>query len=632
MARRPTRPGDRRTARPAAARPPAPAQRPADRRWLLLLAGGALLLAAAFVVGWPAAHGDWLWDDDTSITANATTRGSYSFRDFWVRPNGPDYFPLTATAFWAEWHLFGMEVTGYHVVNIALHALSGLLLWRLLAEMRLPGAWFAAMLFVVHPLCVESVAWISELKNTLAQPLFLTAALHAVRADRRDASRPTADDGLALGWFLLSMFAKTSVVMFPVVMLLHAWWRRGTVRPRDVVRAAPFFLVSLVLGLVTIQFQHGKAIGEERIPVGGPASRLALAGMAVVFYLSKILLPVGLLPIYPRWEVEPPRAWQYIPWVAMAGLATWAWTRRATWGRHVIFAFGFFFLTVLPVLGFITISYMRITWVADHFVYLPMISILALVAAVAGGWYAGLPADRRAPALAAAAIVVAALGASAYRYSGVWRNERELWTHTLVGNPDAWQAHNRLGAVLVNAGDVEGAHEHFVASSRLRPDLGETHNNHGQTLMLKGRLPEAITAFERAKEASPQIHVISINLANAYAAVNRPADAERVLRELLDREPGLLPARARRADMLAMLDRYEEAAAQYRMVIEQAPPGSALAPVWNNRGVCLVRLGRLEEALECFRRSLKIQPGFADAQKNLDALEPKKAAPSSPPR
>ncbi|MBM4058752.1 MAG: tetratricopeptide repeat protein, partial [Planctomycetes bacterium] len=358
------------------------------------------------------------------------------------------------------------------------------------------------------------------------------------------------------------------------------------------------------------------------IPVGGASSRLALSGMAVVFYLSKILIPFGLLPIYPRWEIEPPRAWQFVPWVLVAAGVAWAWTRRDAWGRHVLFAFGFFLLIVFPVLGFITISWMRITWVADHFVYLPMISIVALVAAAATEWYRRLPVERRA----AAALVVALLAAASHRYSAAWVSERQMWTHTLAGNPDAWQAHNRLGAVLVRDGDVDGAYEHFVASSRLRPDLGETHNNRGQTLAMKGRIDEAIEAFETAMAASPQILVIHLNLANAYAARNRMADAERLLRALIDREPEMLPARARWADVLAVLQRFDEAAAQYRIVLKKVPRNAVL---WNNCGACLLRLSRRDDAAECFRRALALQPDLADARNNLDQLE--KAARSAPP-
>lgn len=589
----------------------------------------ALIVAATFVVAWPAVDGDWQWDDDISVTANPVVQGPYSLGNIWIAPTGPDYFPLTTTGFWLEWHCFGRVVRGYHVVNIVLHALSSLLLWALVATMGLPGGWVAGLLFAVHPLCVESVAWISELKNTLAQPLFLAAAIHAVRADSRDARSVTLDDVAALAWFLLAMFAKTSVVMFPVVMLLHAWWRRGALRPRDLVRAAPFFLVSLLLGLVTLHFQHTKAIGDEAIPVGGPASRLALSGMSALFSIGKVLLPVGLVPIYPRWEVDPPRPWQFLPWAAIVAVVVLAWRQRQSWGRHLLFALGFFLLMILPVLGFVTIAYMRITWAADHFVYLPMISIIVLVAAAAAGWYGRLPADSRPPAAAVGMALVAALGVTARTYAAAWVNEKSLWTHTLASNPDAWQAHNRIGSVIMREGDVQTALEHFEAASRLRPDLGETHNNRAQALLVQGRIAEAIEAAEAAAAASPQMAIVRFNLANTYAAAGRPADAEAVLLAMLTEHPEDVTVRTRRADMLALLSRIDEAAAQYRMVIERAPRNAA---AWNNRGVCLWQLGRVPEAITCFNRALELAPGFADAAKNLEQIRKAVPQPGAPGR
>lgn len=592
-----------------------------------LLAGAAAIVAAAFLVGWPALRGAWLWDDDTSITANAAVRGPYSFRGIWLAPEGPDYFPLTTSAFWAEWHLFRDDVTGYHAVNIALHAISGILVWALAAAMRLPGGWLAGMLFVVHPLCVESVAWISELKNTLSQPLFLAAAIHAVRADAADRPRVTRDDVATTAWFLAAMFAKTSMVMFPVVMLLHAWWRRGVVRPRDLLRAAPLFAVSLLLGLVTLHFQHAKAIGTETIPVGGPASRLALAGMEAAFYLGKVVLPIGLLPIYPRWEIDPPRAWQFLPWAALAAGTAWAWVHRATWGRHAILALGFFLVMLLPVLGFVTIAYMRVTWAADHFVYLPMVSILVAAAAVAAGWRASLPERARAPAAAAGMALVAALGMASARYGAVWVDERTLWTHTLAGNPDAWQAHNRLGSILLVEGKVDDAHEHFVAATRLRPDLGETSNNLGLTLWRKGRRPEAIEAFERSVAAAPGLAMPRFNLAAVYLESGRLDDAEAVYRRLLEAFPDSPMVRGRRAEVLVRQERYVEAAAEYALLLEREP-GNPTA--WNNRGVCMVKLGRTDEAVACFRKALAAAPNFADARQNLERMTADAAASPAP--
>ena len=633
----------------------APQAAPATRPRVVLVGAGMILLAACLPY-LPVMHGGWQWDDDTSITANASVLGAYSFSDVWIARHSPDYFPLTTTMLWLEWHAFGNATTGYHVVSMLLHAAASILLWRLLAVMRIPGAWLAGLLFAVHPLCVESVAWISELKNTLTQPLFLLAAIHWVRADEQAETDQAFTAGatqwaLALFCFLMAMFAKTSVVMFPVVILLHAWWKRGAVSFRDILRAAPFFLVSLLLGLVTIWFQHGRAIGAEVIPVGGPASRFAIAGMAIPFYLSKILLPIGLLPIYPRWQVDPPHIWQFISWPCLAALAAACWFNRRTWGRQILFAGGFFLIMILPVLGFITISYMRISWVADHFVYLPMISIVALLAAAITTAAKQLTGNARHAATAATATIVLLLAIASFRDAAAWVDEGTLWQHTLRTNPDAWQAHNRLGVWKLNAGDLEAAFGHFQASTRLRPDLAETHNNLGVTLLKRGDNAGAEREFRAAMGLQKNAPLFLRNHAEALVALNRSPEAIKELTALTAASPGDTAAGQMLADLYANTSRHPEAEAEYQRILSMNPQAHSVRKnlasllvsksrfaaaseqlgllaqampndpgLHNSLGVCLVKCGRLEEGIAELRRAIALAPDFKQAKENLDAV------------
>jgi cytochrome c-type biogenesis protein CcmH/NrfG len=630
--------GDGRTRPVVAARPAGPSTTSVtwpvtDTAWHDLALRAAVIVLAIFWIYAPVSHPvvppEWHWDDDTLLTANPTvqTTTAAALAKLWFNPDGADYFPLSYTALWLQWPLFKTWSTGYHLVSITLHALASLLLWRLLAAMRIPGAWLAGALFAVHPVCVESVAWVSELKNTLSLPLVLLAAVHFVQFDEiahdtTGTRRPSGEGHywLALGLFLLSMFAKTSVVMLPVVLLVHAWWKRGRVTARDAVRAAPFFLVSLVLGIVTLQFQHDRAIGDEPIPVGGALSRIATAGLSILWYLRLIVWPVDLLPIYPRWEVDPPRAWQFLAWIPIVG-GLWAcWAHRDAagprgwehWGRHVLFALGFFLLMVLPVLGFVTIAYMRITWAADHFIYLPMIGPIALVAAGLVTGAERLPAVPRPWLLAAAACLLGVLATLSYRYAGAWVNEDTLWTHTLERNPDAWQAHNRLGARKFARGHVDdmppaddvrlrGAMYHFTRSTALRPDLGETHNNLGTALMSKGRFDEAIAEFTEAIRVTPQDLRIRVNLANALASTGR----------------------------------FDEAAVGYEALLRIEPTNPLLL---NNYGFALYRMGRRDEAIQSYRRALEIAPNLKDAREGLaialgEMPDPhaKTPAPAAPP-
>lgn len=578
-----------------------------------LLAGGLLALAVLWIyapVCDPRTPAEWLWDDDQLLTANATVQSTTpsALLRLWLDPEGTDYFPLTSTALWLQWAAFGPRATGYHVVSVLLHLASSLLLWRLLDRLGAAGARLAAVLFAVHPVCVESVAWVSELKNTLSLPLFLLAATHAVTFDTRShaadpITRRSAEPHYwaSLVLFLLAMLAKTSVVMLPVVLLLHAWWKRGVVMASDIVRAAPFFLVSLVLGLVTIAYQHGRAIGAEAIPVGGLDSRTATAGLSILWYLRLIAWPVHLLPIYPRWEVDPPSAWQFLAWLPILGGLWWCWRHRDAagpagwehWGRHALFAFGFFLLMLLPVLGFVTIAYMRITWAADHFIYLPMIGPLALLAAGLVTGARRLPARTRPLQLGWVAGVVVALAVLARGYAGVWVDEDALWTHTLRHNPAAWQAHNRLGARQFARGETEAAHAHFVEAVRLRPDLGETHNNLGTTLSARGHVAEAIEAFREGARVSPQTPAIRVNLAAALVRAGRFAEASRTYEQLVAEQPDT-------------------------------------APLLHNYGVSLYREGRRADAIVQFRRALALAPQLQVARESL-ALALRDSAPVAEP-
>lgn len=597
------------------------------------------LLKVATVVllcGWcysPATSGTWLWDDDQAITQNPVAQGPFSVMKIWVNPVadaigaarrqllhavglGPppppptpaafgeaDYWPLTATGFWIEWHLFKMNSAGYHVVNVALHAAGALLLWRLMNVMRLPGGWFAALLFACHPLSVETVTWISELKNVLSLPLMLLAAIHFVRADDLIADARIAATGspaagrrdywLALFFFAMSMFAKTSVVMLPPVLLLYVWWKRGTIGLADVVRTAPFFLMSLLFGLITIYFQHGRAIGTETIPVGGFLSRLATASLALPFYLGKVIAPIGLLPIYPRWEVDPPKLHQFLPIPLMGAAAAWCWVNRGTWGRHVLFALGFFVLMLLPVLGFITISYMRITWVADHFVYMPMIGPLMLFASAATVRAAHLAPQGRLAALAGALLLIATLAVGSFRYSFAWADEDPMWTYTLSRNPNAWQAHSRLGARKYSQGKIDEAFFHFSESVRLRPDLAETHNNYGNTLAAKGRIDEALEQFREAARLQPDIPVFRNNLAMTCMQSGRIDEARDVFRGMLEKWP-------------------------------RDPT------LHNNYAFALHRGGDAAGAIASLQRALSLRPDYEDAKKNLASIREELAKKQSP--
>src|SRR5882724_7725953 len=399
---------------PASAVPPAASDRGLHCLQALLL---ALLVAWIY---WPALHGAWLWDDVTEITANKLLRDPAGLAKIWFDPPGPDYFPLKSTIEWFQWQLWHDNPTGYHATSIVLHLLGAFALWGVLGKLRVRLAWFGALLFAIHPTAVESVAWVAELKNTLSLLPLLLATGAYLDFDERGGWRNYA---LSAGWFLAAMLCKTSVVMFPVAVLLIGWWRRGRVTARDLKASAAFFAISAALGLITVWFQQHHAIGTSVIATGGRASQIAVAGLAIVFYIGQCLLPLRVMPIYPRWAVDPPALWEFLPWILVAAVLLWFWSQRQTWGRHALFGASLFLVNLLPVLGFIPMSYMAITWVADHFAYLPLAVLAGAAAAVAGIVPGRANTWGRCGLIAVAVALIGVLSLESRAYAAMFRDE-----------------------------------------------------------------------------------------------------------------------------------------------------------------------------------------------------------------
>jgi hypothetical protein len=476
-----------------------------------------IIVAAGFWIYWPVLHGGWLWDDDYLIEHNDLVHDPGGLWYAWFAPsNLIDYFPLTVSLEWLEWQFWPNDTFCFHLTNVILHVCSALLVWRLLDKLGFRLAWVGGLLFAVYPVMVESVAWMAELKNTLSMPPFLLAMCAWIDFDREDRCK---DYILALGLFLVAMLCKTSMVMFPVILLLHAWWKRGRLGWRDLKNSVPFFAISLAVGLTLIALlRHG--VGEADIPLGGLFSRLACAGLSISFYFSKGVLPVDLLPIYPQWNINPPSLVQFLPWPIWGAALCWLWTKRDSWGRHVLFGFGFFFLNLVPFVGFHTISFMRFTWVMDHFLYLPIIGLLALAVAALGQAERHLGASGRPFLFAGIAVVAVVLAFGSHRYAKIFVNSVSLWTYAIHRYPDAWPAHNDLGNALSDAGRLPEAEVQYKEALALNPAYPEAHNNWGIVLAKTGRLSAAIDQFEQALKLCPDLASAQSNLAKVQALQN----------------------------------------------------------------------------------------------------------------
>jgi hypothetical protein len=538
-----------------------------------------LILAAALLVYFPALHGDFLWDDPQYVTANPLLRDPSGLAKAWFAPGSVmEFYPLQETALWLQWRAFGAAPFGYHLANVLLHVLSGLLLWRFFGQLGLRHGWLGGLLFVVHPANVESVAWISELKNALSLPPFLVAMTALVRF--YDTKRPR-DYGLAFASFTLAVLVKISMAPFPFVILLYAWWKNGRVTTRDARIAAPFLAVAVICSVLTVYayLRFGALHPDHPLiaPIGGPLARLALAGLTTSFYFVHIVWPSPLLPMYAAWKVNPPSRLDVLPWISWLALLAWLWSRRATFGRHALLGIGFFLLMIAPFCGIATQSYMYFSWVMDHFLYIAMIGPIGLIVAGVDEVLRRESTAWRALVGVATAFVILMLGWQSRAYAAQWRDGETLWTYAVKQAPSVWLphynlgnayrrdgrfddaiaqyresirlqpdfdwSHNNLGISLADNPDtLADAMAQYRTAIRLRPNFAEAHNNLANVLSRTGHADEAIPEYQAALASKPDMIAARYNLALAYLNLGRRAEAAKELREIVREQPGFTPA------------------------------------------------------------------------------------------
>ena len=770
-----------------------------------------LIILPVILLYLPTSHAGFIWDDDQEITANVSLRvvpGHSAWQGLWEIWSGlksADYFPLKTTMLWIEYQFMGPDAGWYHTVNYILHAIDSVLDWIVLRRLAGPGAWIAGFLFAIHPVHVESVAWIAERKNTLSLLFYLLALLAWFNYEDKQRMR---DYMFALILFVAGLLCKTHLVVLPVVLLLVSWWRNGfsgwqsdaiessnnrqlkelgiamagvigiaagitalivpdtlAVRlldalsissknlgaaqivitigavlilivsisaifmegakciwderrlmqwtnaiigeigvlagigafyylgwlthlyhqdPNDafikstymfktgaiapefwflasvctlsgivglvegfielglnrlIVRTMAFFQIAVLLGALTVWFQYGRAIGDERIPHGGMPSRIANAGKASWWYLSKSISPVNpwyemmkarpveaeaeamaivydgkkqvdnapklptgefkmwpLITIYPRWRITPPVWYDFIPALMMAALLGLLWVKRKKWGRTPFFVLAYFLVTLLPVIGILKMSYMRLTLVADHFQYLSDISIFAFLCGGGVLIYRRISPQLRPAIIAAVVLVMGAFTLYSWDRVKIYEGEFTLWADTLSKNPNAWQAHNHMGAQLFmqsselrRRGQMSEANRllqeatfHFSESCRLKPENPESHNNLGLGYVSMGRMDEGIVEYRRAiqiRNWEPSMHT---NLGNA----------------------------------LGQMKRYDEAISEYKEALRLNPQDAASHC---NLGYVYLQTGHLNDAIESLQKALAIDPNMPQARTNLDA-------------
>ncbi len=560
---------------------------PATLRPAQSLLWAAALVGITLVAYGPAYSAGYIWDDDFYLTGNPVIRSPNGIAESWLNPRAnPQYYPLVFSTFWIEARAWGLDPTGYHVVNVLLHAASAVVLWRVLRRLAVPGAWLAAGIFALHPINVESVAWITERKNVLSGFFYLLALASYLRFEPLDEPSPRRRWGwyaISLACFALALFAKTVTCSLPAAIVLLIWWKRGRVRARDAAAFAPFFALGLFMAFVTSWVERHYVLTHELTFGISPPERLLIAGRAVWFYLYKLLLPIQQTFVYERWQIDARAAWQFAFPIAAALVIVALWLVRASVGRGPLVAALLFAGTLVPALGFVDVYPMRYSFVADHFAYLAGVAVfVAVVWGLSRSGLAGKPTGQ-----IGAAALLCVLGGLSWRHARHFRDSETLWRDTLTKNSSAWIAHNNLGGILLARGDLNGAEALFNESLRLNPasartlnnlasiellrgrfesagalaeraiaipggDHVEAHYTLGQALMAQKRIEDAIANFQKSVELSGGAMQPLLGLAEAQFAAGRDVECEAALRRVLRIDPmngrgnGLLQALAAR--------------------------------------------------------------------------------------
>ncbi len=583
-----------------------------------IMAGAVLIVAAIWLAYWPCLGSGFILDDDKLLTDNLLIVASDGLYRFWSTSEAYDYWPVSNSMLWLEWRLWERNPAGYHFSNLVLHLAVSLLIWLVLRDLSIPGALLAAMIFAVHPVNVESAAWIAQRKDDLAIVFFLLSILWYVKAEAQ--SPPGRYRFYRRGWgrwyglsllaFGLGMLSKGSIAILPLMLLGIVWWLRPLTW-RDLARTGPFFLTAAALAAVNVWFQThlGGTIRSASFTV-----RLLEAGSVVWFYLYKAILPINLVFIYPLWHIDPGDFWWWPPLLAAAIVTVVLWRYRKGWGRPILFAWGYFCVALVPVMGFTDVGFMRHSLVADHYQHIAIIGVIALTAAGWSIWGRRVQGVLKWAATAAAVMTVCVLALLTWLQNGLYSDPFALYRQTLEKNPDCWLIHNNLGILFHNAGRHKEAIEQYEQTLRLNPEYADAHSNLGNALGSMGRWQEAIECYHRALKIMPQNPLAKNNLGGALANLGRFDEAIEQYKCAIQLNPNFTGAYDNLAYALVQAGRLPEAIEQCQQALRLEPN---VPQLHMHFGFALAQAGRLQEAIDEYQRALQLKPDYPEAHFNL---------------
>ena len=576
---------------------------------------GLLLAAVTIFVYRPAWNGGFLWDDDAYVIHNDLLTAPDGLRRIWFSLDSPSqYFPLVYTTFRVERALWGLNPSGYHWVNLLLHVANALLVWRVLLRLGVPGSWLAAAIFALHPVQVESVAWVTERKNVLMAFFFLLTLLAWIAFVDERTKRPWLFYGLAILLYLLALSAKATACTLPAALLLIVWLQKRPINTRRLIQIVPFLILGVGMGLLAVWWErYHQGTNQALFPFLSPLERILVASRAVWFYLSKLIWPSNLTFIYPKWNISPAHVLDYTWLMAGIVLCTAIYFLRRYVGRGVEVAAAFFVTTLSPVLGFIMLFTFRYTFVADHYQYLACIGPIALVSAGIIS-LADVFKQRRAFIFSVALFVVASLGALTWRQATMYGDIETLWRTTLGRNPECWMAQTNLGVMLLQKGEIDEGISHCRAALQMQPHSWDAEYNLGTALLGKGKVDEAIFHCDRAVAMQPNNADAQLSFGNALLEKGQIGEAIDHYGKAVAIRPDYSLAHYSLGRGLLAKGELDVAIQHCRAALLIRPDDSDCHTVL---AIALDEKGETADAIEHYEKALKIFPRSLSALTNL---------------
>lgn len=645
-------------------------------RWMW----GVTLILLVLCVFSPAIWCGYIWDDTRYPLNAAVQNGSDGLFDIWFNPSRPatahspavyttpQYYPMTYTSFWVGYELWGHDPRGSHAFNIVIQAFAALLLWEVLRRLKVPGAWLAAALFAIHPLQTESVAWVSERKNVLAGLFFFASILtylRFLRLNSDDSDPPSYGDPgwywLSLILFICGLLSKSIVCSMPVVVGILIWWKRGKISLKNIALLIPFLICGMAMSAVTSWFEI-HIVGATGSDWGFSAvDRIWIAGHVIWFYVMKLIWPVNLTLVYPKWPLGPAE-WGYV--AATVAVVAILLALQKKIGRGAAAAVLIYLVTLVPAMGFINIFPMRYSYVADHFQYLSGVALIVLAVAIIARILRPLGNSKRIIGLILAIGVLGIYSVSSSSQTHVFTNSETLWRNVIAKNPKAWLAYENLSLVLADQAEQSAADQQDPAQSAkdakshaeeaiqmaqhalaLRSNLADAHDNWGRALVVLKEPAQALEQFRKAEALDPKLISIKNNIGVALARLGRRQEAEQTYRraaslsgppvvrsmirinlaQMLMEDGAKAGTRAANAKNPAQKKTLTaERASKYLEARQQLESATQITPrdpkAWYQLGLLLIRMGDNHDAFNAMSEATKLDPDMVDAHKELGTL------------